>query len=562
MQYLKTNDLTVRYPFQNKDVLKGVNLHIQKGEKVLILGPSGGGKSTLALALNGIIPKSIEVEMSGTVAIDSKNPVSVSFGEICKHIGILFQDPDAQFCMLTVEDEIIFGLENLRLSKEEMDERVTRSLQLVGLTDQKKAQIKELSGGMKQKLGIACLIAMDPEVFILDEPTANLDPASTKEIFDLMIRLSSELNKTLIFIEHKLDQLLPYLERVIVLGKTGEIIADDTPRYIFNHCFNELTDQGIWVPKICAYAKYLEKKGIEWSEFPLSKEEWQSEYKKRGLILSDSIIKAREESPVSHTANPRTPILQVEHVSFSYKDHHVLKDIDFLIQSGDFVAVLGPNGTGKSTLAQILIGLLKPGKGNIYFNNVPLHELKVQELMQKVGFVFQNPEHQFVCDTVEEELAYGLKILGWAKKEWQPRVNELLEQFHLAEQRASNPFSLSQGQKRRLSVATMLTNDQQLVILDEPTFGQDQVNTEALMGLLTQLNQNGKTIMMITHDMELVAKYANKVLLLHDGKVAYEGDVLPFFEEKELLEKASITIPISYTLQQWVKVFEEAKLLC
>ncbi|WP_227935426.1 ABC transporter ATP-binding protein [Alkalihalobacillus deserti] len=562
MQYLKIDDLTVRYPFQNKDVLKGVNLDIEKGETVLILGPSGGGKSTLALALNGIIPKSMEAEVSGTVAIDGKDPISLSFSEICNHIGILFQDPDTQFCMLSVEDEILFGLENLHLSKEEMDVRLERSLQLVGLIDWKKAQIRELSGGMKQKLGLACLIAMDPEVFILDEPTANLDPASTEEIFDLMIKLSSELNKTLIFIEHKLDQLLPYLERVIVLGKTGEIIADDTPRTIFNHSFNELTEQGIWVPKICAYAKSLEQKGLQWETFPLSKKEWECEFEKRRLTLPEAIIEEKEAAAVSPNVNPRSSILHVDHVSYSYKNHHVLKDIDFSIQSGDFVAVLGPNGTGKSTLAQILIGLLKPRKGDIYFDDVSLQELKVHELMQKVGFVFQNPEHQFVCDTVEEELAYGLKILGLTKEEWQPRVNKLLEQFHLVEQRASNPFSLSQGQKRRLSVATMLTNDQKLLILDEPTFGQDYVNTEALMNLLTELNQNGKTIMMITHDMELVAKYANKILLLHEGKVVYQGDVLPFFEETELLVKTSIRTPISYSLQQWVKVYEEAKLLC
>lgn len=551
IHYLKTHDLTVRYPFQQKDALKGINLNVQKGEKVLILGPSGGGKSTLALTLNGIIPRSIEAEIEGTVTIGEKSPLELSFREIAQHVGILFQDPETQFCMLTVEDEILFGLENLRLSKYEMERRLERSLQLVGLTKWRKAQLKELSGGMKQKLGIACLLAMDPEVFILDEPTANLDPASTEEIFDLLIKIGDELNKTLIFVEHKLDHLLPYLERVIVLGKDGEIIADEAPRTIFNDHYTSITTQGIWVPQICKYAKLLEQKGMKWGKFPLTQQEWQEEWEKQGIdpLKSNKQLKhvVRKEQEVL------CPILCLKNVSFSYKNHHVLKGINLSLQPGDFAALLGPNGTGKSTLAQLLIGLLKREKGDLYFNGKSLGKQKAHELMQHVGFVFQNPEHQFVCDTVEQELAYGLKLLGWEAEEWQPRVNELLEKFHLIQHKHHNPFSLSQGQKRRLSVATMLINDQELLILDEPTFGQDFVNTETLMELLQELNRSGKTILMITHDMELVYKYANKVLLLHEGEIAYEGDVNPFFEEKQLLEKSSIKRPISYDLQPWVK---------
>jgi energy-coupling factor transporter ATP-binding protein EcfA2 len=560
MHYLKTHDLTVRYPFQHTDVLKGVNLNIQKGEKVLVLGPSGGGKSTLALTLNGIIPRSMEAEIEGAVTIGGKSPLELSFSEIAQHVGILFQDPETQFCMLTVEDEIVFGLENLGLSEDEMERRLKRSLQLVGLTKWRKAQLKELSGGMKQKLGIACLLAMDPEIFILDEPTANLDPASTEEIFELLIKLCDDLNKTLIFVEHKLDHLLPHLERVIVLGKDGEIIVDEAPRTIFNDHYTNITEQGIWIPQICKYAKLLEQKGMKWGKFPLSQKEWKEEWERQGIDLLKS--NKQQKNLVRKEHEVLSPILQLKNVAFSYKNYNVLKDINLSLQPGDFAALLGPNGTGKSTLAQLLIGLLKTEKGDLYFNGKSLGKQKAHELMQYVGFVFQNPEHQFVCDTVEQELAYGLKLLGWEAEAWQPRVNELLEKFHLVQHKHHNPFSLSQGQKRRLSVATMLINDQELLILDEPTFGQDFVNTEALMELLQELNRSGKTILMITHDMELVYKYANKVLLLHEGKIAYEGDVNPFFEEKQLLEKSSIKLPISYYLQPWVKAFEEAKPLC
>jgi energy-coupling factor transporter ATP-binding protein EcfA2 len=560
MPYLKIHDLTVRYPFQHKDVLKGVHLTIEKGEKILLAGPSGGGKSTLALTLNGIIPKSMEAEMKGQITVDGKLQNDLSFRKISQYIGILFQDPETQFCMQIVEDEILFGLENLRLSKEEMDRRLEQSLDLVGLTDWRKAPLKELSGGMKQKLGIACLIAMDPEVLILDEPTANLDPLSTEEIFNLLIKLSNELNKTLIFIEHKLDDLLPSLDRVIVLGKEGKIIADDSPRNIFKSHVARLSEEGIWVPQIYMYARKLEQQGMKWTHFPLTLEEWQEELEKKGLGLPKSQLDSQnyQASEEEHS----TPLLQLQNISFSYKNHNVLQNLNFSIQSGDFVALLGPNGAGKSTLAQLLTGLLKPDKGAIYFDGTTLNKRRTHELMQKIGFVFQNPEHQFVCDTVEQELAYGLKIIGWEKDTWKRRVHELLEQFHLEEHKHHNPFSLSQGQKRRLSVATMLTNDQQLLILDEPTFGQDQVNTNALMNLLKELNRSGKTILMITHDMELVYNYANRVLLLNEGEVAYNGEVPSFFEEKELLHKASIKAPISYTLQPWLKVLEEVKLQC
>lgn len=559
MNYLKIDHLSVSYPFQQKNVLKGINIQINKGEKVLLLGPSGGGKSTLALALNGIIPRSIEAKMSGKVMIDGSDPNELSFREISERVGILFQDPETQFCMLTVEDEVLFGLENLGLPREEMEMRLEKSLDLVGLKNWRKAQINELSGGMKQKLGLACLLAMDPEVFILDEPTANLDPASTEEIFQLFIELSQKLNKTLLFIEHKLDHLLPYLERVIVLGKEGEVIADGPPRDIFNDKYSEIKEQGIWVPQICKYAKELEQQGMIWSPYPLTEEEWKENIETYQRDFEAPEIKINNQK-IHDTPNDEISLLQLKNVSFSYQNHHVLNNINFSISSGDFVALLGPNGAGKSTLSKMLINLITPEKGEIYLNNTPFSKLKTTEIFRNVGFVFQNPEHQFICDTVELELAYGLKILGWSQEQWQPRVEELLEEFHLSEQRQNNPFSLSQGQKRRLSVATMLTNDQQVLILDEPTFGQDFANTNVIMNLLNELNQNGKTILMITHDMELVSEYANKVILLNEKEIAFQGDVTSFFEEGELLNKASMKVPISYSLQTLIKGMKESAL--
>lgn len=587
MPYLKIDHLSLRYPFQSSDVLKGISLDIEQGEKILILGPSGGGKSTLALALNGMIPRAIEAEMSGTILVEGSSPDGMSPSEAGRKIGILFQDPETQFCMVTVEEEIIFGLENLRLSRQEMEARLETSLELVGLSHVRKAQLQELSGGMKQKLGIACLLAMDPDVLILDEPTANLDPASTEEIFHLLLSISSKLGKTLIFIEHKLDSLLPHMERVIVLDQHGHIIADDGPRRVFEQHYEAIKENGIWVPHLLQFAKQLEVKGMQWTRLPLTLEEWQEEWAIQGMdVLRDNIgivdrkglegLSAAAEQragagrglAVQPEAEPTLdqqqdcPILHLKDLAFSYEGHNVLKSISLGIRPGNFIALVGPNGTGKTTLSQLLIGLLKPTAGDIQLNGVSYQDLKPNELMKQVGYVFQNPEHQFVCDSVEQELAFGYKISGKKPEEWQPRVDELLERFHLNAVRRHNPFSLSQGQKRRLSVATMLTNDQQLLILDEPTFGQDQVNTEALMNLLQELNLKGKTIIMITHDMELVYQYASQVVLLQGGEVAYQGAPEPFFENRRLLETAAITVPISYKLQPWLQAFKGEKVLC
>lgn len=558
MQFLTMDNVSVQYPFQHKRVLERVNLSINKGEIILILGPSGAGKSTLALTLNGIIPRTIEAEMNGSVEMLGSSIIEKTPRELSERIGMLFQDPDTQFCMLTVEDEILFGLENLRLSRAEMEVRLEKSLEIVGLSEWRKAQIKELSGGMKQKLGIACLIAMDADLFILDEPTANLDPMSTDEIFSLLLSLAKEYCKTLVLIEHKLDYLLPHVDRIIMLDHEGQIILDDDPCTIFMNEYDTVVKQGIWVPYICQAAKKLEKQGFGWDKFPLSLEQWERECKKFGFELQAD-YKFVDEQQQLNQHNEASPILQFRNVTFAYTDRSILNKIDFSIQAGQFVSIVGPNGTGKSTLAQLIVGLLKPTSGNIYLNGYPVTKLRTSEIMQQIGFVFQNPEHQFICDTVEEELAYSLKILGWEENARKKRVDEMLKTFHLVHQRQQNPFTLSQGQKRRLSVATMLISDQQLLILDEPTFGQDGVNTEALMKLLVNLQAEGKTIMMITHDMDLVYRYADNVILLREGSIRYAGDVVSFFMNEDKLHESSITVPLSFTLERWMKSIEERR---
>ncbi len=564
------NQLSVRYPFEQNEVLRNVSLDIAQGEKVLLLGPSGGGKSTLALAIAGIIPRSVEAELIGEVLVDGISPQVTGIAGICSRIGMLFQDPDTQLCMTTVEDEISFGLENMGLSRTEMESRINSSMALTGISDRRHANSQQLSGGLKQKLGLACLLAMDQEMLILDEPTANLDPAATEEMFSLLARLATQSDKTLLFIEHKLDDLLAYIDRVIVLDEGGRVVADGGPRNIFQYELEMLLELGVWVPRLCMAARELEQQGMVWPTFPLTMVEWEVGLGSRGISLNGLIDRtgaslsvtrpiASVEPPLLPVARPiasvEPPLLEIERVWFNYKDNHVLEDLSFTIAAGEFVALLGANGSGKSTLVQMLVKLLLPAKGAILLGGKQIDRLSTKELMRQVGFVCQNPEHQFVRDTVEDELAYGLRILGYNEDQLRIRVDELLHRFKLEPYRNQNPFSLSQGQKRRLSVAATLTGEQQLLILDEPTFGQDYQNTIALMALLQELNQEGKSIIIVTHDMELVKQYASKVLVLQKRKLLYQGAPELFFEEEDLLRQTALRRPVSDMLEHWKKAF-------
>ncbi|RSL32150.1 ABC transporter ATP-binding protein [Salibacterium salarium] len=555
---IETMDLSVRYPMQNQPSLPPVDLQVERGEKILLLGASGSGKSTLALALQGLIPRSIDAEKKGSVLVQGMPPESWSIPEACQHLGILFQDPETQFCMVTVEEEIIFGLENIGLASDDIESRLEESLTLTGLTERRHESLHHLSGGLKQKAAIACLLALDPEALVLDEPTANLDPQSTEDILQLWMDIAARKNKTLIFIEHKLGHLLPDMDRVIALSKHGGVIAEGTPREVFHDSFTALEQEGIWIPTVCREALKLEEEGIvRWNHLPLSLEEWETECAEKGIEKPvESIITEKVKN------NDQQPLLEIENLSFSYRNHEALTNVHFTLYPGEFAALAGSNGAGKSTLAKILSGIQVPTSGSIKRKGKPSKKMRTDDIMKQTGFVFQNPEHQFICDTVEDEITYGWRIAGVAEEEWARDLEEMLDMFQLTDKRHENPFSLSQGQKRRLSVATMLSSNQELLLLDEPTFGQDEANTTALMNILKKLHLHGKTILMITHDMELIDQYADRVLLLDDGMIKYDVGTDTFFNNTDLLQHACVQVPVTRYLKQWRDVLERQEAPC
>jgi len=503
---LRTQHLTVRYPHTARPALRHLSLTIHEGKTVVLLGPSGGGKSTLALTLTGLIPHDIFAHIQGRITVDGLDPTQAAPGAVAARVGLLLQDPEASFATLTVEDELAFGLENLRVPPEAMAARIQTALEQVGLPDYRTRRLDTLSGGEMQRIALAALLAMRPPILILDEPTANLDPRATREFFETLAHLKG--THTILLIEHKLSACLPLADRVILLDEQGGLLAQGEPLPTLKAHLDQVLRAGIWVP----------------------------------LSLD----------PRTRSAPPKTfpplvehpPAVAVHGLTFAYPDGPpVLRAIDLTIPQGDFVALLGPNGAGKSTLALLLMGLLpqRPSQGEIWLFGERLEDLTPARLTERMGYVFQNPEHQFVTDRVWDELAYGPRVRRWPEARIRQVVDDLLQRFRLSEQADRNPFTLSQGQKRRLSVGTMLAVGQRLLILDEPTFGQDRNTAYALMDLLRDLNRQGVTILMITHDLRFVREYARRTVVLHQGHIAFDGLTEDLFAAPALLAEAHLS---------------------
>ncbi|HAQ07013.1 MAG TPA: ABC transporter [Bacillus bacterium] len=461
--------LRLKFPGAEKLLFRDLSISFKKGEKVLMLGPSGCGKSTLLQALSGLIPKSVEIPINYERAIYPHS------------WGFVFQDPDTQFCMPYADEEIAFVLENLQLPRELMPERIAELLSVVGLElKDPHSSIQTFSGGMKQRLAIASVLALDPEVLFFDEPTAMLDQEGTKMIWETVKKISAD--KTVIIVEHKIEHVADFIDRVIVFDDAGTIIADGTPELVFASNKNDFKKNGIWFPGV-----------------------WE-QYK---------------------TARPPSKKLDLEN-----KKHLVLenfkgfrkKDIKIHIEravaeSGDWIAVTGKNGAGKSTMLLSLIQLLTT-TGTYEIDGRMIHKNK--DVAKDAAFVFQNPEFQFVANTVYDEIAFTFMQRKEDITSIRQKVSELLLLFKLADQQDLHPYQLSMGQKRRLSVATAFAQNPFILLLDEPTFGQDSQNTFALLELLEKYQAEGCIIIMATHDRHIIEHFATKVWNVVDGKVTVE----------------------------------------
>ncbi|WP_409252812.1 ABC transporter ATP-binding protein [Bacillus sp. SCS-153A] len=549
---LNVKNLSFRYEDDEPRIFKDVSFSIGEKETLLLLGPSGCGKSTLCYCVEGLYPEAVEGEMEGEILFHGEELEDFPQGKINQRMGIVFQDPESQFCMLTVEDELAFVLENHKVPREEMPAKIDAALEKTGLLPYKESLIHVLSGGQKQKLALAGVLLTEPDLVILDEPTANLDPVSSTELVQLLKNLQQSQGFSMIVIEHRLDDWMDITDRCLVFSRSGEVMFDGKPRECFTEHASYLNEEGVWLPSPTLAGMKAAAAGIYQGEsLPFT----TAELMERVADPSDLLQKL--QPGISDTPGIRKPLLEMGQVTFSYRQKEILKEIDLNIYEGEFVAILGANGSGKSTLSKVMCGILSPSSGKISFGGKPLGKWKETELWKRIGYVFQNPEHQFITDSAYDELAFGLAQQGFSQEEIAPKVRAMLKRLNLLEAADRHPFSLSQGQKRRLSVTTMLSDQNGLLILDEPTFGQDARTSRELMNLLEDRRKAGGAVVMITHDMELVHKYADRAVVLGSGDILFNDAPSLLWERKKILQEARLKLPFAVELEQEIRTGDE-----
>jgi len=502
-----------------------VSFTVNRGEVVLLLGPSGSGKSTLALALNGLIPRAIPATVEGAVLVAGISTADETVGRLSQHVAMVFQDPDSQIVTGTLMDEVSFGPENLRVPVAEVLERAERALRQVGLWERRGDNPDTLSGGGRQRLAIACALALGSPLIVLDEPTANLDPAGIDEIYAVLRELVDAGGHTIVLVEHNLDAAIDLVDRAIVFDRDGRLAFDGPVRDVLLSNVDALLAMGVWLPVSTLAALRLRDAGVALEELPLTPAELAMALD--ATVLPSVVERSRDQIERAEISTSldliSTSSIAVTGLTVTRGKKTLLRDVDLEIARGEFLAIVGVNGAGKTTLLQAIAGVIAPPKGTVSIGELDPARADVRELAASIGFVFQNPEHQFIRTTVGEELAHGLEIARVDPDEIERRVAAMLERFGLEAERDIHPFLLSGGQKRRLSVGTALIAGAPVLALDEPTFGQDRERAAALLDLLAQLNAEGTTVIVVTHDMQLVADYASSVAIVADGQLVSHG---------------------------------------
>lgn len=657
---------------------------IAPGEVVLLLGPSGSGKSTLALALNGLIPQSVPASVTGSVEVAGLDAATTPVARLSTHVGMVFQDPDAQLVTGTVLDEVAFGPENLRLPVDEVLARSEAALRRVGLWERRADNPDRLSGGGRQRLAIACALALGSPLLVLDEPTANLDPRGIEEVYAALADVVGAGDRSILLIEHNLDAAVGMTDRVVVLDADGRTVADGDVDAVLRERAEELHALGVWLPVSTLAGLRLRRAGYALDPLPLTPDELRAALEasasplgeqrdavaprdlasrtaapvgsasasnastdsapagagptdhhasdidapsgaSQGTLTPDGVTPANSAPassvPVSNASTNSAPassaqagvvptdhdapdidapsrasqgtltpegvapansasrtapaadtapsasdplivppveramrrpspfpdmrptVVEARGLTLARGRTPVLHDVDLTVRAGEFVAIVGANGVGKTTLLQALAGVIPAPRGAVRVDGVDPARAQLRDRARRIGFVFQNPEHQFIAHTVFDELAHGLRLQRLADDEVRARTTELLRRFGLEASAHRHPFLLSGGQKRRLSVGTALVAGAPVLALDEPTFGQDRARADELLHLLRELNAAGTTIIVVTHDMQLVTDHASRTIVVADGRIVADAATSAVFADEALVERAGLCLP-------------------
>lgn len=538
---IEFKDYSFKYRSQVEPTLLDINLSIYPGEKVLIVGPSGSGKSTLAHCINGLVPFSFTGESTGSLKIEGQEPKELGLFGLSKLVGTVLQDTDGQFIGLTVAEDVAFSMENDCIAQDEMFERVDRVAKTVDITDLLDHAPNALSGGQKQRVSMAGVIVDDVDILLFDEPLANLDPATGKRAIDLIDRIHKKKNTTILIIEHRLeDALYRDVDRIIVVGE-GRIVADVKPDALLSG--SVLKEQGIREPLYITALKYA---GCQINEADLP----QHIESMNLAPYEDNVRNWFGKVKLNKKAPDGEPMLTIRDLSFAYtQGQPVLSHIDFSISRGEMVALVGKNGAGKSTLASLICGFMQPDEGAIYLNGEDLSGYSIKERGEKIGLVMQSPNQMISKPMIYDEVALGLRVRGVAEDEIKERVFETLKICGLYPYRNWPVSALSFGQKKRVTIASILVMNPEVLILDEPTAGQDFRHYTEIMEFLRRIHEKlDITIIMITHDMHLMLEYTDRAIVIADGKMLADDTPAHILTNEEISDRAYLKKTSLYDL--------------
>lgn len=593
MPLLELKDVSFKYVNRNKDdsldsskaqdstfALKDVSLSIESGEFVGIIGPSGSGKTTLASLFSGAIPHHYSGELLGSVKIAGQDTKNLALTNIACLIGSVIQDIDAQMVAANVEDEILFGLENFGVAHSEIPSRIDEALQIVGISDLRNRDLDTLSGGQKQKVAIAAILALKPKVMVLDEPTCALDPVSSKMIFSILKDLNKNFGITVVVIEQKVALLSEYCKRLVVLS--NGTLSLDLPVSQALKNMDLLYSIGINYPRTTHLVNDLQRENVcSKSDLPVSVEDTVNTIvntiNSRKSLTSNSNSHGEfdnsecdsntsavacdfsHESQVSaqysaqssaqNQSKNTSPCLSLKNVSFSYPSGvSALKNVSFEAYAGELVTLVGRNGAGKTTVTKLINGLLKASGGNIFIDGKDTSNMKISQIAHYVSTLFQNPDRQLCKDTVLEEVAFSCILLGESVKDANDHAMQMIEKLNLDPK--ASPFMLSRGQRQMVALAATVVTKPKILVLDEPTCGLDYMECLRIMQVVEDLRDHGCCVIMVCHDMEVVLDFATRLIVVNDGKILEDGSISCVFENNAICKEAALCAPLLCAVSQ------------
>ncbi|MHA5168598.1 ABC transporter ATP-binding protein [Oenococcus oeni] len=539
-------NVNFKYRVQSQATLHDVSFAFDYGEKIIIAGPSGSGKTTIGHLINGLIPQSFPGNLDGQILVNDQDVSKLDIFNLSFAVATVLQDTDAQFVGMTVAEDVSFLLENENIDHQTLLKKTNHWLTELNLQSVKNHHPQELSGGQKQRVSMAGVLSSDSKILLFDEPLANLDPAAGRAAIQLISQLQKKLNLTVIIIEHRLEEALKIQADKLVIVSRGKIIANDTPDRVLQS--GVVSQVGLREP---LYLTALKKAG-----FDLSLEKHLTDLSSLNQELVSKKISNWLNTQISvKKPNPGQLILSIKNLFFSYPKQSVFKDFNLDFYAGQITAIVGKNGSGKSTFSNLVTGFLKQDSGQIFFDGQSLDSLSVKERADKIGYVLQNPNQMISQNIVFDEVAYGLKLREVNPEEIKTRVRRVLKISGLDSMRHWPVSALSFGQKKRVTIASVLVLEPQILSLDEPTAGQDYLNYRSIMNFVASLNREHHTsIIVITHDMHLMLEYADRALALVDGKILADDRPAVLLSNLELLKEASLAPTSLYNLARFSQV--------